>query len=820
MKKLDQSSDAHGTAHFDVSKHIRLVPPFQENNVDLFFLHLEKIAITLKWPKENWSLLLQSVLIGRAREIYSQLSIEQSSSYDFVKESILCAYELVPEAYRQNFRNSTKETHLTYLEFSRSKEFLFDKWCKAKNTNNDYFKLKQLILLEDFKNCIHPNVKTYIDEQKVETLDHAARLADDYYLTHKSSFINKPLSQTTQNFSFKKPFDSKDKQVVVTSASSLASSKTQSNDKSFSSKPFSTLKGIITCNYCKKKGHLMSECFSLKRKQEKEEHKPAGFTSSWSNPTSHIDKNAKDKLSQSDHIMKTFQPFISDGFISLSSDFSEAIPIKILRDTGASQSLILASTLPFSEETFSGNSVLIQGVDCSKVASVRLHNVHLTSDLVSGPVTIGIRSFLPFPGIHLLLGNDLAGGKVEINPLVTDKPSSTLLTDLVENSDSNLYPACAVTRAMTLKHSNPDVDFEKGSANEINLSDSFINKIFQADKFYPSNEHSLSKLKLVEAQMNDPEISNLFERVVDDVETSIDPICYFTKNGILLRKYRLSKACNFAHSNLKSVQSKMKSRYDKNTTVRSFSVGDKVLSLLPIPGSSLQAKYHGPYTIDKRLSELNYIINTPDRRKSEQLCHINMLKPYIDRSNHLKSVGIVNSCHLNNPSSHNAGSDEDCFKNFNFYEGLKLENSSILDNLICKFSPLSRIEQNQLCEIIFNFKNLFSDVPTLTTKIVHDVDVDDAIPVKQNPYRINHIQPEYSKKEIVPLPQHNFIGQGSNNWNSLCRTVSNSNWLQTQDILVLVLCYSKETRTVIILLHIFHGNLTKVRIKLLLNCCK
>ena len=76
---------------FDVTKHIRLVPPFQEKEVDKYFLHFEKVVENLKWPREHWTLLLQSVVIGKAREIYTQLSLEQSSDYDKVKELILKA---------------------------------------------------------------------------------------------------------------------------------------------------------------------------------------------------------------------------------------------------------------------------------------------------------------------------------------------------------------------------------------------------------------------------------------------------------------------------------------------------------------------------------------------------------------------------------------------------------------------------------------------------------------------------------------------------------------------------------------------------------
>ena len=51
---------------FDITKHIRLVPPFQKVEVDKYFLHFEKVAENLKWPKDYWAMLLQSVIMGKA----------------------------------------------------------------------------------------------------------------------------------------------------------------------------------------------------------------------------------------------------------------------------------------------------------------------------------------------------------------------------------------------------------------------------------------------------------------------------------------------------------------------------------------------------------------------------------------------------------------------------------------------------------------------------------------------------------------------------------------------------------------------------------
>ena len=76
---------------------------------------------------------------------------------------------------------------------------------------------------------------------------------------------------------------------------------------------------------------------------------------------------------------------------------------------------------------------------------------------------------------------------------------------------------------------------------------------------------------------------------------------------------KLFTACEAANS--KSTQCKMKQNYDKNIKERSFKSGDKVLAVLPISGRPIQFRYFGPYSVEKKASDLNYIITTPDRRK-------------------------------------------------------------------------------------------------------------------------------------------------------------------------------------------------------------
>ena len=326
------------------------------------------------------------------------------------------------------------------------------------------------MLVEEFKRCIHSDVKSFLDEREVETLDVAARLADDYALTHKVSFVNKPYKkpfnpQFKPNTPQSKPFNPQQRnnspqpnpqpQAGLTADSSSPSHNPKNKDTSENKGQRSSYSPRLFCNYCKGDGHVISECETLKRRKERQNQnnsRPTGLTSLRSKPQSIIqDENPiLAKTSATDCIMEIYEPFLSEGFVSLTSDSAQSTPIKILRDTGASQSLILADTLPFSEKTSTGTSVLIRGVECGFV-NVPLHNIYLSSDLVSGPVAVGIRPSLPFKGVHLLLGNDLAGDKVVVNPLLTNTPCEDQLPDPIEQEIPDLYPSCAVTRAMAKK---------------------------------------------------------------------------------------------------------------------------------------------------------------------------------------------------------------------------------------------------------------------------------------------------------------------------------------------------------------------------------
>ena len=175
------------------------------------------------------------------------MSVEQSQKYEYVKDAVLRGYQLNPEAYGQKFRNCQRDNSQRFVEFARVKEQLFDRWCHSKKVNKCFEKLWQLILIEEFKRRIPFHMKTFIDEKQVKKkkIQQDADLADEYFLTHGN--INQQRSQPS------------DKQYTTGASSRSHASQQPVN----STQSIRSNSETPVCNYCKKCGHLRSECFYL-----------------------------------------------------------------------------------------------------------------------------------------------------------------------------------------------------------------------------------------------------------------------------------------------------------------------------------------------------------------------------------------------------------------------------------------------------------------------------------------------------------------------------------------------------------------------------
>ena len=111
---------------------------------------LTRLNLVLKWPKESWVIMVQSALKSCAQKCVNLLP--EGESYSELKHLVLREYELRPESYRLKFRKNRKLSDSeTYVDYLRTKKLDLDNWLDSSDIKDEYLKLYDLILLEEFK---------------------------------------------------------------------------------------------------------------------------------------------------------------------------------------------------------------------------------------------------------------------------------------------------------------------------------------------------------------------------------------------------------------------------------------------------------------------------------------------------------------------------------------------------------------------------------------------------------------------------------------------------------------------------------------------
>ena len=253
----------------------------------------------------------------------------------------------------------------------------------------------------------------------------------------------------------------------------------------------------------------------------------------------------------------------------------------------------------------------------------------------------------------------------------------------------------------------------------------------------------------------------LKEKLLSDSSKSINLLQYVSDF-----RTKLYRPCELARVNLSSSQKSIKTKYDVDAVERNFKSGQKALALLPVPGNPLNSRFFGRYVIEKKLSDLNYVVVSPDRRKQTQLCHIKKLKRHVERNSDPVLQPVIVIVVVSEPKK--ALVSELSSNSFGPTDTTRLTNTDVLRNLDSKLSHLSQSQRQDLKRLLLEIEHLFPDVPTRTDQIYHDVDVGNADPIKQHPYRLNPSRQKYLKEEIKYLLENNLIEPSNSSWSSPC----------------------------------------------------
>lgn len=258
-------------------------------------------------------------------------------------------------------------------------------------------------------------------------------------------------------------------------------------------------------------------------------------------------------------------------------------------------------------------------------------------------------------------------------------------------------------------------------------------------------------------------------------------------NYVLQFREKLNDVVMFARDNLEKSQTQMKNNYDTHSKERTFQVNDKVLVLLP-QSDPLDARYSGPYDIVEKVSELNYVIRTPDRRKKKQLVHINLIKRYHEPNQELPLSSDINQKNCNFSDTLPCDDESDCDNECE----IVLPPEPVNDNsAICINAPsspastedqglnqdlqhLSQEQQHQLTQLLLSFSGLFGGSPSMTDKTTHDINLSSTTPIHQHGYRLSPTKRAILKEEIEKLLEAKIIKPSRSPWSSPCLLVPKS----------------------------------------------
>ncbi len=166
--------------------------------------------------------------------------------------------------------------------------------------------------------------------------------------------------------------------------------------------------------------------------------------------------------------------------------------------------------------------------------------------------------------------------------------------------------------------------------------------------------------------------------------------------------------------------------------------------------------------------------NTFNRRRKSRVCHVNMLKHYVTRSDVLNVAAVAAAVTSVNASlsDYTPESDDLKIRSASFLTA-RLLNSKTLKDLSTKLSHLPLSTQADLSSFS-KYPTLFNDFPLTTHVTEHDIDVGSHIPVKQNAYRVNPIKRDLMKHETQYLLEHGLAVPSSSPWCSQCLLVPKS----------------------------------------------
>ena len=229
-----------------------------------------------------------------------------------------------------------------------------------------------------------------------------------------------------------------------------------------------------------------------------------------------------------------------------------------------------------------------------------------------------------------------------------------------------------------------------------------------------------------------------------------------TYQYILDLENRITETCEFAQKELSKIRNKNQKYFNTNAKLRQLNPQDRVWVLNTRSQGKFDFNWIGPATVLERRGYVVYKIRFDNG--SERMYHINMLKPFVSRESVLdveKARPVegtyeeqtdqygISAAIMGLVEDSDVEDDSECGRN----EGIRVGEESGHINIAnveqtetwrdVKINPeLSELERDKLWELVREYGDIFSDVPTPTNLVTYDIKLKSDEPVRHKPYKI------------------------------------------------------------------------------------
>ena len=685
---LEKSTLDDGRDRKPRERDAQLVRLTDKDDIETYLTTFERVMEAYEVDRNRWTFKLAPYLSGRAQEVYGSLAAEAAANYEQLKEAILVRYGIREETYRMRFRSTKKKAEETYRELGNRLQDTAKKWLRDYESKEE---LLDVLVKEQFVNSLPTILQVWIREREPETSEAAFDLADSFVHARECGSGNGMGRSGLKN---------------------EGPGMDNSQDKP-------------RCFKCGEEGHFAGRCHEQGAKAEQDAVKRQSYRADSSagskvkcyncGKTGHVARRCPESALFAGSRCKDT---LLERNVTRRGTVEGTKVQDIILDTGCSRTLVRKDLVPPSK-WLEERAVVIK---CAHGDAVMypLASVDLMVDGTAVNVEAALSDTLP---AAVLLGRDVP----ELHRLLQE-PRGAGRTSVHGAPEADEAMVVTTRAGARKKPREIEEDSEQGE------------------------EQGEEKEKAVRDNSHEQEQWDVGDVLDDDL---------FVENG-RLEKTRLSRSQKRLNrkqfqsgdknrsteeeteENMQKAQETQKRWYDRNAREKTLEPGEKVLVLLPTSSNKLLAQWQGPYTVEKRVSDVTYQVDMSNKRKRHRVFHVNMLRQWHDQQPTDSSLWVDDTEEAEDEIPV-WGKDDTCVQ--------------------WNLPPhLDEMQKRSLHGLLKEFEDTLKSKPGRTRMIEHSIHTGSAQAIRLPPYRLPYAYRDVITKELKEMLEDGVISRSTSEW--------------------------------------------------------